>query len=58
MPHTHDGTVRPPTARLSVGSARPAVFRCSTFFSSPEAAERASISSPDARVPRKESAST
>lgn len=42
--------MRPPTAvltrgfdpRLSVGSARPAVFRCSTFvFSSPEAAERA-----------------
>jgi methionine-gamma-lyase len=42
--------VRPPTAvltrgfdpRLSVGSARPAVFRSSTFvFSSPEAAERA-----------------
>ena len=27
---------------LSVGSARPAVFRCSTYvFSSPEAAERA-----------------
>ncbi|HEY3496739.1 MAG TPA: aminotransferase class I/II-fold pyridoxal phosphate-dependent enzyme, partial [Polyangiaceae bacterium] len=43
-------TVRPPTAvltrgfdpRLSVGSARPAVFRSSTYvFSSPEAAERA-----------------
>jgi methionine-gamma-lyase len=42
--------VRPPTAvltrgydpRLSVGSARPAVFRTSTYvFSSPEAAERA-----------------
>src|SRR5262245_27713607 len=42
--------VRPPTAiltrgfdpRLSVGSARPAVFRSSTFvFSSPESAERA-----------------
>src|ERR671922_2074781 len=42
--------VRPPTAvltrgfdpRLSVGSARPAVFRSSTYvFSSPEAAERA-----------------
>jgi len=42
--------VRPPTAvltrgfdpRLSVGSARPAVFRCSTYvFSSPESAERA-----------------
>lgn len=47
-PHTHP--VRPPTAvltrgfdpSLSVGSARPAVFRCSTYvFSSPEAAERA-----------------
>ncbi len=46
--HTHHG-IRPPTAvltrgfdpRLSVGSARPAVFRCSTYvFSSPEAAER------------------
>ncbi len=44
------GSVRPPTAvltrgfdpRLSVGSARPAVFRTSTYvFSSPEAAERA-----------------
>src|SRR5512135_2912862 len=43
-------TLRPPTEvltrgfdpSLSVGSARPAVFRCSTFvFSSPEAAERA-----------------
>lgn len=42
--------VRPPTAiltrgfdpRLSVGSARPAVFRSSTYvFSSPEVAERA-----------------
>src|SRR5512136_417444 len=42
--------VRPPTAvltrgfdpRLSVGSARPAVFRSSTYvFSSPESAERA-----------------
>jgi methionine-gamma-lyase len=42
--------LRPPTAvltrgfdpSLSVGSARPAVFRCSTYvFSSPEAAERA-----------------
>src|SRR3954463_14436097 len=42
--------VRPPTAvltrgfdpRLSVGSARPAVFRSSTYvFSSPEAAEKA-----------------
>lgn len=46
---THAG-VRPPTAvltrgfdpRLSVGSARPAVFRSSTYvFTSPEAAERA-----------------
>ncbi|MCL6507419.1 MAG: PLP-dependent transferase, partial [Bryobacteraceae bacterium] len=46
----HPHAVRPPTAvltrgfdpRLSVGSARPAVFRCSTYvFSSPEAAERA-----------------
>ncbi len=44
------GTLRPPTEiltrgfdpRLSVGSARPAVFRSSTYvFSSPEAAERA-----------------
>src|SRR5437763_6233259 len=43
-------TLRPPTEvltrgfdpRLSVGSARPAVFRSSTYvFSSPEAAERA-----------------
>lgn len=52
MPHhkeDHHG-VRPPTAlltrgfdpSLSVGSARPAVFRSSTYvFSSPEAAERA-----------------
>jgi len=51
-PHRHKTTyvVRPPTAvltrgfdpRLSVGSARPAVFRSSTYvFSSPEAAERA-----------------
>jgi len=51
--HQKDKTayfVRPPTAiltrgfdpRLSVGSARPAVFRSSTYvFSSPEAAERA-----------------
>src|SRR5512139_1078560 len=50
--HRHKTTyvVRPPTAvltrgfdpRLSVGSARPAVFRSSTYvFSSPEAAERA-----------------
>ncbi len=47
---THPHAVRTPTAvltrgfdpRLSVGSARPAVFRCSTYvFSSPEAAERA-----------------
>ena len=52
MPHTrHTGHVlRPGTEvltrgfdpSLSVGSARPAVFRCSTYvFSSPEAAERA-----------------
>jgi cystathionine beta-lyase/cystathionine gamma-synthase len=53
MPPTRKQTpyvVRPPTAvltrgfdpRLSVGSARPAVFRSSTYvFSSPEAAERA-----------------
>jgi len=43
-------SLRPPTEvltrgfdpKLSVGSARPAVFRCSTYvFSSPEAAERA-----------------
>ena len=49
MRHPHY-VVRPPTAiltrgfdpRLSVGSARPAVFRSSTYvFSSPEAAERA-----------------
>lgn len=52
-PHNRTKTpyvVRPPTAvltrgfdpRLSVGSARPAVFRSSTYvFSSPEAAERA-----------------
>ena len=47
---THPHAMRPPTAvltrgfdpALSVGSARPAVFRCSTYvFSSPEAAERA-----------------
>ena len=46
----HKSTLRPPTQvltrgfdpRLSVGSARPAVFRSSTYvFSSPEAAERA-----------------
>lgn len=46
----HKTTLRPPTQvltrgfdpRLSVGSARPAVFRSSTYvFSSPEAAERA-----------------
>jgi len=52
MPHRKDPhqALRPPTAiltrgfdpRLSVGSARPAVFRSSTYvFSSPEAAERA-----------------
>ncbi len=52
MPHAkHTGhPLRPPTEvltrgfdpSLSVGSARPAVFRCSTYvFSSPEAAERA-----------------
>ncbi len=55
MPHHKDSShpahvLRPPTAvlsrgfdpRLSVGSARPAVFRSSTYvFSSPEAAERA-----------------
>lgn len=52
MDHLKDlhGGVRPPTAvltrgfdpRLSVGSARPAVFRSSTYvFTSPEAAERA-----------------
>src|SRR5512137_2003638 len=48
--HKTTYVVRPPTAvltrgfdpRLSVGSARPAVFRSSTYvFSSPEAAERA-----------------
>ena len=48
MPHRH--ALRPPTEvltrgfdpSLSVGSARPALFRCSTYvFSSPEAAERA-----------------
>lgn len=47
MPHH---ALRPPTEvltrgfdpRLSVGSARPAVFRSSTYvFSSPEAAQRA-----------------
>ena len=46
----HSSVLRPPTEvltrgfdpRLSVGSARPAVFRSSTYvFSSPEAAERA-----------------
>src|SRR3954466_5971596 len=51
--------VRPPTAvltrgfdpRLSVGSARPAVFRSRTYvFSSPEAAERAVAVAPG--VPR------
>ena len=50
MPHHPEAAVRPPTAvltrgydpALSVGSARPAVFRSSTYvFSSPEAAERA-----------------
>lgn len=52
MKHEKSGihALRPPTEvltrgfdpRLSVGSARPAVFRCSTYvFSSPEAAERA-----------------
>jgi cystathionine beta-lyase/cystathionine gamma-synthase len=54
MPHVHvkdhPHAIRPPTAvltrgfdpKLSVGAARPAVFRCSTYvFSSPEAAERA-----------------
>ena len=52
MPHHKDGAhpLRPPTEvltrgfdpSLSVGSARPAVFRSSTYvFSSPEAAERA-----------------
>ena len=50
MPDKHLSTLRPHTEvltrgfdpRLSVGSARPAVFRSSTYvFSSPEAAERA-----------------
>ncbi len=50
MPHHKDGETRPATAvltrgfdpALSVGSARPAVFRSSTYvFSTPEAAERA-----------------
>ena len=50
MSHPSDSSVRPTTAvlsrgfdpRLSVGSARPAVFRSSTYvFSSPESAERA-----------------
>lgn len=50
MPHDKDAKLRPNTAvltrgfdpALSVGSARPAVFRSSTYvFSSPEAAERA-----------------
>ncbi|HLJ47680.1 MAG TPA: aminotransferase class I/II-fold pyridoxal phosphate-dependent enzyme [Bryobacteraceae bacterium] len=50
MPDKHPSTLRPPTEvltrgfdpSLSVGSARPAVFRSSTYvFSSPEAAERA-----------------
>jgi len=50
MSEKHPTTLRPPTEvltrgfdpRLSVGSARPAVFRSSTYvFSSPEAAERA-----------------
>src|SRR5690242_11138051 len=52
MAHPKDGsgTLRPPTEvltrgfdpSLSLGSARPAVFRSSTYvFSSPEAAERA-----------------
>ncbi len=44
-PHLHQPTevlTRGFDPRLSVGSARPAVFRCSTYvFSSPEAAERA-----------------
>ena len=48
--NVHGSVLRPPTEvltrgfdpRLSVGSARPAVFRSSTYvFSSPEAAERA-----------------
>jgi methionine-gamma-lyase len=50
MPDKHPSALRPPTEvltrgfdpSLSVGSARPAVFRSSTYvFSSPEAAERA-----------------
>jgi len=50
MPDKHSAVLRPPTQvltrgfdpSLSVGSARPAVFRSSTYvFSSPEAAERA-----------------
>ena len=50
MPDKHPSVLRPPTQvltagfdpSLSVGSARPAVFRSSTYvFSSPEAAERA-----------------
>ena len=52
MAHPRDasGTLRPPTAvltrgfdpSLSFGSARPAVFRSSTYeLASPEAAERA-----------------
>src|SRR5690242_21252330 len=50
MPEKQSSVLRPPTQvltrgfdpSLSVGSARPAVFRSSTYvFSSPEAAERA-----------------
>src|SRR5579864_7133572 len=50
MNDKHSSVLRPPTQvltrgfdpSLSVGSARPAVFRTSTFvFSSPESAERA-----------------
>src|SRR5207253_3821614 len=50
MPEKQSSVLRPPTEvltrgfdpSLSVGSARPAVFRSSTYvFSSPEAAERA-----------------
>src|SRR5579862_189811 len=50
MPDNDSPVLRPPTQvltrgfdpKLSVGSARPAVFRSSTYvFSSPEAAERA-----------------
>src|ERR1700745_2700374 len=50
MPEKDSSILRPPThvltrgfdPKLSVGSARPAVFRSSTYvFSSPEAAERA-----------------